>query len=74
MSKSLSKSKNISGQQCTKLLWFQSIGQKPPEEVDEGTKDRLKAGEDVGNYAKELFPGGVEIAAIVFSVLIALKN
>ena len=61
MSKSLSKSKYISGQQCTKLLWFQSIGQKPPEEVDEGTKDRLKAGEDVGNYAKELFPGGVEI-------------
>ena len=57
----LSKSKYISGQQCDQLLWFKSINKKPPEERDEGTKDRLKAGEDVGNYAKELFPEGTEI-------------
>ena len=29
--------------------------------MDEGTQDRLKAGENVGNQAKELFPGGTEI-------------
>ncbi|SVD15103.1 uncharacterized protein METZ01_LOCUS367957, partial [marine metagenome] len=52
----LSKSKYISGQQCYKLLWFKSIRKPPPEELDEGAKDRLKAGEDVGNLAKELFP------------------
>ena len=57
----LSKSKYISGQQCYKLLWFKSIRKPPPEEMDEGTKDRLKAGEDVGDLAKELFPGGTEI-------------
>ena len=57
----LSKSKYISGQQCDKLLWFKSINKKPPEEMDEATKDRLKAGDDVGNFAKELFPGGTEI-------------
>ena len=57
----LSKSKYISGQQCDKLLWFKSIRKPPPEEMDEGSKDRLKAGDDVGNLSKELFPGGTEI-------------
>ena len=57
----LSKSKYISGQQCDQLLWFKSTNKKPPEERDEGTKDRLKARENVGNYAKELFPEGTEI-------------
>ena len=57
----LSKSEYISGQQCDQLLWFKSTNKKPPEERDEGTKDRLKAGEHVGNYAKELFPEGTEI-------------
>ena len=57
----LSKSSYISGQQCNKLLWFKSIRKPPPEEMNEATKDRLKAGDDVGNLAKELFPGGTEI-------------
>ena len=57
----LTKSKYISGQQCNKLLWFKSIRKPPPEELDEATKDRLKAGEEVGDQAKELFPGGIEI-------------
>ena len=57
----LSKSRYISGQQCNKLLWFKSIRKPPPEEMDEATKDRLKAGDDVGDLAKELFPGGTEI-------------
>ena len=57
----LSKSRYISGQQCHKLLWFKAIRKPPPEKLDEGAQDRLKAGEDVGNLAKELFPGGTEI-------------
>jgi len=57
----LSKSRYISGQQCYKLLWFKTIRKPPPEKLDEGAQDRLKAGEDVGNLAKELFPGGTEI-------------
>jgi len=57
----LSKSRYISGQQCNKLLWFKAIRKPPPEEMDEGAKDRLKAGDHVGDLAKELFPGGTEI-------------
>ena len=57
----LSKSRYISGHQCNKLLWFKSIRKPPPEEMDEATKDRLKAGDDVGDLAKKLFPGGTEI-------------
>jgi len=57
----LSKSSYISGQQCNKLLWFKSIRKPPPEEMDEASKDRLKAGDEIGDLAKELFPGGTEI-------------
>jgi hypothetical protein len=57
----LSKSRYISGQQCDKLLWFKSINKPLPEKKDKGTEDRLKTGNEIGNLAKELFPGGVDI-------------
>mgnify|MGYP001453295279 FL=1 len=57
----LSKSSFISGQQCEKLLWLSSQNIKPSKEIDDSAKDRLKVGDEVGNLAKQIFSGGVEI-------------
>ena len=56
----LSKSGYISGQQCKKLLWLLSHNIDPSLDMDDGAKDRLKVGEEVGNIAKNLFPGGLQ--------------
>ena len=61
MTSVLSKSSFIAGQQCEKLLWFVSHDVKSSQDIDDSTKDRLKAGEKVGNLAKEIFPSGIEI-------------
>ena len=57
----LSKSGYIAGQQCEKLLWLSSHNIEPSLDMDDGAKDRLKVGEEVGNVAKNLFPDGLEI-------------
>ena len=57
----LSKSKFILGQQCHKSLWLSNNGVKPTNPMDESSKDRLRAGDQVGEAAKELFPDGLEI-------------
>ena len=57
----LSKSSFITGQQCEKLLWLSSQNIKPSKEIDDSAKDRLKVGDEVGNLAKQIFSGGVEI-------------
>ena len=57
----LSKSKFILGQQCHKSLWLSINGIKPTNPMDESSKDRLRAGDQVGDVAKELFPDGLEI-------------
>ena len=57
----LSKSKFILGQQCHKSLWLKLNDYEETNPVDESAKDRLKAGNDVGEEAKMLFPGGVNI-------------
>jgi len=57
----LSKSKFITGQQCHKSLWLNIKGFEPTNPPDESAKDRLKAGGQVGDAAKELFPHGLEI-------------
>ena len=60
----LSKSKFILGQQCHKSLWLNINGIDPTNPPDESSKDRLSAGNEVGEEAKKLFPGGVEIPFI----------
>jgi len=57
----LSKSKYISGLQCPKLLWTQI---NEPEEIpvpDAVTQYIFDQGHVVGEYAKRLFPGGIDI-------------
>jgi hypothetical protein len=57
----LSKSKFITGQQCHKSLWLSIKGFEPTNPPDESAMDRLKAGDQVGEVAKKLFPHGREI-------------
>ena len=57
----LSKSKFILGQQCTKSFWFDVNDVKPSNPPDDGAKERLSAGNEVGEISKQLFPGGQEV-------------
>ena len=57
----LSKSKFILGQQCVKSFWFDVNNVKPTNPPDEGAKERLSAGNVVGDISKKLFPDGQEV-------------
>ena len=57
----LSKSKFILGQQCTKSFWFDVNNIKPSNPPDDGVKERLSAGNEVGEISKQLFSGGQEV-------------
>ena len=50
----LSKSKFILGQQCTKSFWL-DLNDEPPTMTDDAAKDRLRAGDEVGEIAKKYF-------------------
>jgi CRISPR/Cas system-associated exonuclease Cas4 (RecB family) len=57
----ISKSKYMNGLQCQRLLWL-SVNQPeaiPP--VDEETQFIFDQGHEVGNFAKMLFPEGIEV-------------
>jgi hypothetical protein len=60
----LSKSKYLSGLQCSKLLWmsYHAKEQFPP--VDPRTQAIFDQGHEVGQLAKKLFPGGIEIGGV----------
>ena len=57
----LSKSKFILGQQCNKSFWFDVNKIEPTNPPDDGSLERLSAGNDIGDISKDLFPGGTEI-------------
>ena len=57
----LSKSKFILGQQCAKSFWLDLNDEPPTNEADDAAKDRLRAGSEVGEIAKKIFPGGKEV-------------
>ncbi|MEK6542894.1 MAG: hypothetical protein AABZ44_00435 [Elusimicrobiota bacterium] len=59
----LSKSSFASGLQCVKLLWLGKHRRDLKTEPDDATKAIFSDGTQVGNLAKELYPGGVEIVA-----------
>jgi len=61
MVSTISKTKYMNGLQCSRLLWF-SVNQPeamPP--FDEAAQFRFDQGHEVGNFAKKLFPEGVEV-------------
>ena len=59
----LSKSKYLAGLQCHKLLWYQYNAKDEIPKVDAGTQAIFDQGHLVGEYAKKLFPDGIEIKA-----------
>lgn len=56
----LSKSQFIRGLQCHKSLWLYR-NRKDLREVSEAQKAVFASGTEVGQFAQELFPGGIEI-------------
>jgi hypothetical protein len=57
----ISKSKYLNGLQCKKLLWYVYNEPKAIPEPDEATQAIFEQGHLVGDYAKKLFPKGVEV-------------
>ena len=57
----LSKSKYLTGLQCPKYLWTQIHEPERIPEVDAITQYIFDQGHVVGEYAKKLFPGGIDI-------------
>ncbi|BDQ28606.1 DUF2779 domain-containing protein [Helicobacter ailurogastricus] len=61
----LSKSKFIQGMQCSKMLW---LAEHKPEILEQANDaygeldDKMQEGKEVGQLARELFAGGVEVA------------
>ena len=53
----LSKSKFILGQQCVKSFWLDINNVEPSNPPDDGAKERLSAGNEVGEISKQLFSG-----------------
>lgn len=58
---SLSKSTYLMGRQCSKLLWFRYNARDQIPAPDEAQQAVFDQGHEVGNLAKQLFPGGIEI-------------
>jgi hypothetical protein len=57
----ISKSKFLSGLQCPKLLWHQYNRKDLIPEPDAATQAIFDQGHEVGQLAKQLFPGGIEV-------------
>jgi len=57
----LSKTKYINGLQCPKLLWIQTNEPERIPETDTVTQYIFDQGHLVGEYAKKLFPGGIDV-------------
>ena len=57
----LSKSTYLMGRQCSKLLWFRYNGKDQIPAPDASQQAIFDQGQEVGELAKQLFPGGIEI-------------
>jgi len=58
----LSKSKYLAGLQCSKLLWYHYNARAEIPAPDEATQAIFDQGHEVGELAKSLFPGGIDVA------------
>jgi len=59
--KKISKSKYVAGLQCLKYLWYLINDPQAIPPYDEVTQFIFQQGHDVGNLAKSMFPGGIDI-------------
>jgi hypothetical protein len=60
-SKFLSKSKYLSGLQCHKLLWHYYNAKDKIPGIDAGTQAIFDQGHLVGEYARKIYPEGIEV-------------
>ena len=60
----ISKSKNLAGLQCPKLLWTHFNDRDLIPEPDEAQQHIFDTGHMVGDLAKRLYPGGKEVPMI----------
>lgn len=58
----ISKSKYLAGLQCSKLLWHHYNAKEKIPPPDDATQAIFDQGHEVGELAKSLFPGGIEVA------------
>ena len=58
----ISKSRFKNGLQCHKLLWYTYNQKEDIPEPDAALLDKFEQGRLVGEYAKKLFPDGIEVA------------
>ena len=65
--KILSKSKYLNGLQCPKLLWISVNAKEKIPEIDEAKQKIFDEGHIVGEFAKKLFPEGIDIEYEDFS-------
>jgi hypothetical protein len=72
----LSKSKYLAGLQCHKLLWYYYNAKEQIPAFDAQTQAIFDQGHLVGELAKSLYPGGIEIAGAVrdFGKLLELSK
>ena len=61
MVSTISKTKYMNGLQCPRLLWFCVNQPEAMPPVDEETQFLFDQGHEVGNFAKMLFPEGIEV-------------
>jgi hypothetical protein len=61
MGSTISKSKYMNGLQCPRLLWFVVNSPEELPKIEEHKQFIFDQGHEVGNYAKKLFPKGVEV-------------
>ena len=61
----VSKSKFLWGAQCRKLLWVAYNAKERIPEPDAATQAIFDQGHEVGELAKALYPGGIEVSADV---------
>ena len=57
----ISKTQYLRGLQCHKSLWRKAHGIKPDAQASDATESLFATGNEVGEYAKTLFPGGTDI-------------
>lgn len=51
----------MAGRQCRKLQWYRENARDEIAEPDFSTRFMFKQGALVGEYAKKLFPGGIDL-------------
>lgn len=70
----LSKSRFLSGLQCHKRLYLEIHSPELSSEIDEQTQARLEMGIEVGQVARQCFPGGVLVEVDPLDIPDALRR